>query len=112
MKTQLFIVSVIICTILFTLADHRYAHGGMTDEQYYEQYLIAHLQQMAKALSSGVDLRRYLWWSLLDNFEWDKGFNKRFGLIAIDGPKLERKIRRFAWSYAKICGDNQVDLSL
>ena len=48
MKTQLLIVSVIIWTILFTLTDHRYAHGEMTDEQYYEQYLTQYIEKCAQ----------------------------------------------------------------
>lgn len=48
---------------------------------------------MQRALAMGVDIKGYLHWSLLDNFEWDKGRWPRFGLIAVDYGTMERTIR-------------------
>ena len=47
-------------------------------------YLQAHLDAVAKAIAMGVDVRGYFYWSLLDNFEWDSGYAKRFGLFRVD----------------------------
>lgn len=47
-------------------------------------YLGAHLRAVAEAAHSGVDVRAYFAWSLMDNFEWAKGYEKRFGLIYVD----------------------------
>lgn len=47
-------------------------------------YLGAHLQALAAAMALGVDLRGYFYWSLLDNFEWNSGYTKRFGLFHVD----------------------------
>jgi beta-glucosidase len=47
-------------------------------------YLQAHLDAVAKAIALGVDVRGYFYWSLLDNFEWDSGYAKRFGLLRVD----------------------------
>ncbi|PIR07571.1 hypothetical protein COV54_00360 [Candidatus Jorgensenbacteria bacterium CG11_big_fil_rev_8_21_14_0_20_38_23] len=44
----------------------------------------------------------------MDNFEWDKGFWPRFGLVEIDYQTLERKIRPSAQEYAKICKNNEL----
>jgi beta-glucosidase len=63
--------------------------------------------QMRRALENGVDLRGYLHWSLLDNFEWDKGFRARFGLIEVDFKTQERKVRKSAEVYREIIKDNQ-----
>jgi beta-glucosidase len=63
-----------------------------------------------KAIRAGVDVRGYFYWSLLDNFEWDKGFWPRFGLVEIDYETLERKIRPSAYEYAKICKENSLIL--
>ncbi len=48
---------------------------------------------LQRALKSGVDLRGYLHWSLLDNFEWEQGYWPEFGLIAVDRKTMKRTIR-------------------
>ncbi len=80
------------------------------EEPYYEEYLLGHLRAMAKAYSAGVDLVGYLWWSLLDNFEWDKGFAPRFGLLDVDYKNMSRKIKPFAYTYAKIARENRIEI--
>lgn len=58
---------------------------------------------LQKALANGVDLQGYLHWSLLDNFEWDKGRWPRFGLVAVDYATLGRTARPSAvWLAAVI----------
>lgn len=57
---------------------------------------------MQKAMDSGVDLQGYLHWSLLDNFEWDKGFWPRFGLAEVNYETLERTLRPSAVWFSKI----------
>lgn len=61
-----------------------------------------HIAMMKKAMDEGVDVRGYFYWSLLDNFEWDKGFWPRFGLVEIDYQNQKRTIRDSAWEYKKI----------
>jgi beta-glucosidase/6-phospho-beta-glucosidase/beta-galactosidase len=77
-------------------------------EALYGEYLVSHLKQMERAIAAGVDIRGYLWWSLLDNFEWDKGYKPCFGLIEVDYKTQERKIRPFAQEYAKICRGSKI----
>ncbi len=59
-------------------------------------------RNVSRAIAEGIDVRGYFYWSLLDNFEWDKGFWPRFGLVEVDYKTLERKIRPSAWEYRKI----------
>jgi len=47
-------------------------------------FLKSHLQVIADAMDRGADIRGYFHWSLLDNFEWIKGFKPRFGLYQVD----------------------------
>lgn len=47
-------------------------------------YHDAHLRAVARAIEAGVDVRGYVAWSLLDNFEWAMGFQERFGLVHVD----------------------------
>ncbi len=47
-------------------------------------YLVSHLQQVARAIHEGIDVRGYVHWTLMDNFEWAQGYAPRFGLYRID----------------------------
>lgn len=70
------------------------------------KYIIDHLYWTHKAISEGVDVRGYLHWSLIDNFEWIYGFKPKFGLIELNEKTLETRIRPSAYEYAKICKNN------
>jgi len=72
------------------------------------EFIKEHLRWIHKAIQERIDVRGYFYWSLLDNFEWDKGFWPRFGLVGIDYKTLERRVRPSAWEYAKICRENRI----
>lgn len=78
--------------------------NGLADvrDEHRAWFIAEHIRLMKRAMEEGADVRGYLYWSLLDNFEWDKGFWPRFGLVEIDYKTLERKIRPSAWEYKKI----------
>ncbi len=65
-------------------------------------FIRAHLRAVEQAQASGVDVRGYLHWSLLDNFEWDLGFGSRFGLVAVDYNTFERTPRPSAYVYKAV----------
>ena len=67
------------------------------------KFITDHLKWIHKAIKEGINVRGYFHWSLMDNFEWDKGFKPRFGLIEIDYKTLKRKPRPSSKVYAKIC---------
>ncbi len=85
--------------------------NGLADKNdcYRAEFIKEHLCRVYQAIREGVDVRGYFHWSLMDNFEWDKGFWPRFGLIEIDYQTLERKIRPSAFYYAKICKENAIE---
>ena len=60
------------------------------------------IENINRAKNDGADIRGYFHWSLIDNFEWEKGFEPRFGLVEINYETLERKVRPSAYEYAKI----------
>ncbi|MGR6970300.1 GH1 family beta-glucosidase [Streptomyces cynarae] len=60
------------------------------DDQERIAYLDGHIRALHRALESGVDVRGYFVWSLLDNFEWAEGYARRFGLVHVDYKTLER----------------------
>ena len=61
---------------------------------------------MYAAREQGVDVRGYMYWSLLDNYEWAHGFDKRFGLVEINYETLERTVRPSAYVYKEIIEKN------
>lgn len=72
------------------------------DDSRRAQFIENHLAMVSRAIAEGADVRGYLYWSLLDNFEWAHGFWPRFGLVAIDYQTLARTIRPSALRYAEI----------
>ena len=58
-----------------------------------QAYIEAHLEALRHAMDHGADVRGYFVWSLLDNFEWAYGYDKRFGLVRVDFDTLERTIK-------------------
>ena len=55
------------------------------------QFLHDHWKQLLEAMKQGADVRGYLYWSLMDNFEWLEGWGPRFGLYYVDFETLERR---------------------
>ena len=62
-------------------------------------YISDHLAAVRRAVADGVDVRRYHAWSLLDNFEWEHGYDKRFGIVRVDYATQERIPKRSALWY-------------
>lgn len=60
------------------------------DDRLRERFIKEHLQVVDQIRNNGTDLRGYFHWSLLDNFEWSKGYGPRFGLYRINYETLER----------------------
>src|SRR5204863_880936 len=65
-------------------------------------YVDAALRGLHSCVSDGIDVRGYFYWSLLDNFEWDDGFGKTFGLAAVDHETFARTLRPSAHWYAEV----------
>lgn len=66
-------------------------------------YICNHLKNIYFAIEKGVPVTGYLYWSLMDNFEWDKGFGPRFGLIDIDYNTYKRTVRESARLFGEVC---------
>lgn len=72
-------------------------------------YLKEALRAVHRASEAGVQVQGFMYWSLLDNFEWDKGFWPQFGLVSVDRKTMKRTIRPSAYEYAKIIQDGGLD---
>jgi beta-glucosidase len=64
--------------------------NGYVDDPRRREYLRLHLESIRRAVETGVDVRGYCAWSLLDNFEWQHGYSKRFGIVYVDYETLRR----------------------
>lgn len=73
------------------------------------EYIYEHLKNVHLAIEQGVKVLGYIYWSLLDNFEWDKGFIPRFGLIEVDYHTYKRTIRESARKFSLVCKSNQLN---
>ncbi len=87
------------------------SESGIADARdvHRADYITRQVQSVWRALERGADVRGHMYWSLLDNYEWALGYEKRFGLVAINYETLERTIRPSAHVYAKICRENAVE---
>ena len=77
-------------------------HGAAsTDSRFRIDDLSAHLRVLENTLSEGVDVRGFFYWSLLDCFEWQFGYSKKFGLVTVDfdNPALPRRMTRVGEFY-------------
>ena len=65
-------------------------HDGSVLDPERVSYLAQHTTAVARAIGEGVPVKGYFVWSFLDNFEWAHGYSKRFGIVYVDYPTLER----------------------
>lgn len=73
-----------------------------------KRFLVATLKEIYHAIHSGVDVRGYFFWSLIDNWEWEKGFAAKFGLVEVDFQTQKRTPRGSYSVYAEICKANGI----
>jgi beta-glucosidase len=78
------------------------ADGDRLEDPLRVEYLKEHVAAIREAIASGVDLRGYFVWSLLDNFEWSHGFSKRFGIIHVNYETQKRTLKDSARFYADV----------
>ncbi len=81
---------------------------GTIDDQDRIGYVRDHLAAVHAAMADGADVRGYLQWSLIDNFEWAFGYAKRFGIVAVD-ENLDRIPKASAHWYASVVGSGGLD---
>ncbi|WP_053202240.1 GH1 family beta-glucosidase [Jiangella muralis] len=83
--------------------------GGAVHDPLRVDYLARHLEATGQAIDQGADVRGYFAWSLLDNFEWSFGYDRRFGLIRVDYETLERTWKDSAHWYRDVVARNGLD---
>jgi beta-glucosidase len=87
------------------------AAGRVRDEQRI-RYMHSHIAQVHRAITKGIPVRGYFAWSILDNFEWNLGYQMRFGLIHVDYATLARTIKDSGRWFSNVIHQNALDNSL
>jgi beta-glucosidase len=77
------------------------ADGQVPDPRRID-YLDDHLRAVGRAIDAGADVRGYLLWSLLDNFEWAYGYARRFGIVHVDYDTQARTVKDSGWWYRDV----------
>ena len=78
------------------------------EDQLRPRYLIQHLHQVWRAVNFNFPIKGYFHWTLVDNFEWERGWSQRFGLWELDPETQTRTRRPSAELYAEICRENGI----
>jgi len=73
--------------------------GAVVEDEGRVAYIREHIEAVEQARARGVDVRGYYVWSLLDNFEWEAGYDKRFGIVFVDFETQRRVPKRSALWY-------------
>jgi len=85
--------------------DWVHADGKVHDPQRID-YINNHIKSFGKSIADGVDGKGYFVWSILDNFEWAEGYDKRFGLIYVDYKTQQRIMKDSAFWYKDVITNN------
>jgi beta-galactosidase len=79
-----------------------------TDDGIRCRYLLDHLAEVRRAMEDGVDIRGYFHRSLLDSFEWTRGYSVRYGLFHVDKTTKTRTPNQSAFLYKEFCESGAV----
>ncbi|MBX9244253.1 beta-glucosidase [Actinotalea ferrariae] len=90
--------------------DDEVGPDGEVDDVERTDYLVQHLAAVSDAVAAGADVRGYFAWSLLDNFEWAYGYEKRFGIVRVDFETQARTPKSSARTYARAIATGAVPL--
>ncbi len=66
---------------------------GRVHDTHRRDYIVRHIEAVAEAMNQGVHMKGYMVWSLLDNFEWASGYEKRFGIVHVDYATQARTLK-------------------
>jgi beta-glucosidase len=76
------------------------------------RYLVEHIHQVWRAINFNWSIKGYFHWTLVDNFEWERGWTQRFGLWGLDPERQVRTRRASADIYAEICRTNSISSAM
>jgi beta-glucosidase len=83
-------------------------HAGRVADAPRVRFLRDHFLAAKRAIDDGVPLAGFFVWSLLDNFEWERGYTQRFGIVSVDYPTQIRSLKESARFYRRVIADGGV----
>ncbi len=83
--------------------------GGCHDP-FRVDYIARHAAGVWQAITEGADVRGYFVWSIMDNFEWNLGYTKRFGLAHVDYRTQKRTVKDSGHWYSRLSRDNKLEI--
>jgi beta-glucosidase len=78
------------------------------DDERRRAFIRSALESVSAAMADGVDIRGYVYWTLLDNFEWMSGYAPTFGLVGVDRRTMARAIKPSAVMFGEIARLNSL----
>jgi beta-glucosidase len=78
------------------------------DDDLRPSYIIQHLHQIWRGINFNWPIKGYFYWTLVDNFEWERGWTQRFGLWELDVETQTRRKRPSVDLYSAICTQNSI----
>ena len=82
--------------------------NGEVNDLHRRDFVRAHLRELSRAIADGVPVRGYFLWSFLDNFEWEDGYQRRFGIVHVDYATEARTPKLSARYYSTVMRENRV----
>ncbi|MBL9205301.1 MAG: beta-glucosidase [Opitutaceae bacterium] len=82
--------------------------SGEVNDLHRREFLRSYLREVHRAIADGVPIAGYFLWSLLDNFEWQDGYTRRFGIVHVDYRTQRRTPKLSAKWYQKVMAENRI----
>jgi len=88
--------------------DEQTSDDGRVRDQLRVDYYRDYITALYEAIDRGVNVKGYLLWSLMDNFEWGKGYSYRFGIVRVDYKTQQRIIKNSGYFYQQVITANSI----
>lgn len=86
-------------------------NGVATDDDTRRvEFIKRAFEGVKECIADGIPVKAYMYWSLLDNFEWQSGYSMKFGLIGFDRKTMERTVKDSLYSLGRICESYQINV--
>ena len=82
--------------------------NGEVIDLHRREYLRSHLREVRRAIGDGVPVHGYFVWSFMDNFEWEDGYQRRFGIVHVDFSTQKRTPKYSAHYYSAVLAANRL----